>query len=669
MCGISGIANLNGTVSDLPQHIQRMTDAIRHRGPDGEGFLFCSGEEIISAFGNDTPEAVIHSSFKYSPQKNIKDVSGNFLFTLGHRRLSIIDVSPAGHQPMCSFDKKFWIVFNGEIYNYLELREELQQKGFSFHTNTDTEVILAAYQHWDKDCVKHFNGMWAFVIFDEQKNILFGSRDRFGVKPFYYYRDENVFAFASEQKALLKLPFVKSGIRFSFASDFLAGNIEFIEHGEENFFRNIFELLPSYCFRFDLSTKHFQRWSYFSLHYKNSLGKFKEEKFHKYKDETERLLFDSVKLRLRSDVPVGSCLSGGIDSSAIVGTMDELIRAGYEVNLGGRLKLFTLKFDEPEIDESRWAKLVVDKTKAEWHTVTPTADEFLKDLETLNYCQDVPVCSSGTYGQFRLMKQAKESGIKVILDGQGGDELFAGYLPYSFVQWNELAKKFRAGKLLQEISSEGKLFFNLRQWTKTSAKKSIANILPMQMQQAIFTSYFSHYEYLNKDLVHEYFKRQSYIFNRHPSTLNEALQKDFVNYRLKMYLKYEDRSSMWHSVEARTPFADDHPLIEYVFQIPGCYKIHKGIHKFLLREATKKMLPKEIKERKDKKGFVTPMAEWMNQINKNQLDYFDDSRNDFINVKKIKKDYKKIFSPKDVPSAVRAFKLISFAVWKKTFRL
>jgi len=673
MCGITGIINLNGTVGDIPKLISKMTDAIRHRGPDGEGFLFFNDFEVISAFGKDTPESVINSSQNYSPKVPVQSVSiDKIQFALGHRRLSIIDVSPAGHQPMCDAEKKIWIIFNGEIYNHIELKEELSQKGFSFRTNTDTEVILQSYLHWGEDCVNHFNGMWAFIVFDSRKNILFGSRDRVGVKPYYYYTDSTVFAFASEQKALLKLPFVKSGVNLKAASEFLVGDIQYIERGEENMFKNIFELLPAHNFRIDLKTRSFQKWSYYSLKTNTSFAGFEEKEFERYRDETEKRLIDSVKLRLRSDVPVGSCLSGGIDSSAIVSIMGNLAGDGHKVNLGGKLKVFTLTFEDPKIDESKWAKLVVDQTHADWNLVNPIGNDLLKDFRDLNYAQDIPVCSTGTYGQFQLMRRAKETGIKVILDGQGGDELFGGYHSHSLVFWKELMRKWKFRQLVNETSDNGKLFFSLKEIAKDFSKIQFASLLPNSLQKSFYRSYFKQNDFLNDEIINEYIRSggmKSELDVSNSSSLNEALLKDFTNTRLKMYLKYEDRSSMWHSIEARTPFADDHHLVEYAFGIPGTYKIHNGINKFILREAMRNFLPKQIKDRKDKLGFVTPIDKWVKQMQNQSMDYFDDSLNDFMDVKKIKNNPDKFFSASNHAEAVRVFRTISFAVWKKIFNL
>jgi len=419
MCGIAGLVNYGNSVS-TSDAIKKMADVIAHRGPDDEGFFLSSESKDVTAFGQDTPVQIISSSIHYTPNESITSFhSEQFDVALAHRRLAILDLSPAGHQPMCNSDKNVWLTFNGEIYNYIEIREELMQLGYTFLTNTDTEVVIASYKQWGINCVNHFNGMWAFVIYDKKQGVLFASRDRFGVKPFYYYHDKNIFAFASEQKALVKMPFVKTEINTAATFDyFVMGQIEYEEEG---MFKNVFELMPSHSFTYTFKNRDFKKWRYYELPNSSISHQFNSKTESEIVEELRVLLLNSVRLRLRSDVPVGACLSGGIDSSSIVGMMSSL--------LGDKIKnpVFTACFDDKAIDESSWAKKVVDTTNVYWHRVFPTSAELLTDLENLMYCQDVPIWSTSTYAQFRTMQSVKENGIKVIMDGQGGDELFGGY--------------------------------------------------------------------------------------------------------------------------------------------------------------------------------------------------------------------------------------------------
>ena len=662
MCGIAGIVKLTNTPIHLPESIRLMTQTISHRGPDDEGFMLCSENadlsselNIITAGSTDTPQNVCEAGSRYNPKKNISELDSDFFLAFGHRRLSIIDLSPAGHQPMCSGDGDLWITFNGEIYNYIELREELKMKGHQFTTQTDTEVVLNAYREWGNDCLSHFNGMWSFVIFDKNKKELFGARDRFGVKPFYYYKDTDVFAFASEQKALVKLPFVKTGINKKAVFDFFVKNE--IELQEEGMFLNIMELFPSHAFRFDLQTKEWRSWKYYSLKINESNEVFNSSHFAEITEHTRQLLVNAVALRLRSDVPVGSCLSGGIDSSAIVGIINHLFSQDATINIGKQLKLFTSSFNDAKVDESKWAKQMVDLTGGQWNQSFPDSTQLMNDLENLIFSQDIPIWSTSTYAQYRVMQSAKENGIKVVLDGQGGDELFAGY---------EHHQPFRLKELIQ---SQNSLLNQGSKFLKSYLKEQILKQLPDSVQLKSNLLYFKDLHYLNSDFLQEN-KSQLSINNQNKgNSLNALLADEFCNTRLKIYLKCEDRCSMWHSVESRTPFADDINLIEYGFQIPASYKIHNGVSKYILREAAKKYIPETIKNRKDKMGYTIPQNQWISEIKDQIKPLFDDDLKDYMNVKSVQKDYQQLFDIAEQPENSRIFKFISFAIWKKQFKL
>lgn len=667
MCGIAGIVKLNNTSIHLPDSIRLMMQTISHRGPDDEGFMLCSDDELITVGSETTPKDSWAAGYRYSPQKNISELNNNFHLAFGHRRLSIIDLSPAGHQPMCSGNGDLWITFNGEIYNYLELKEELKIKGHQFFTNTDTEVVLNAYIEWGSDCLSRFNGMWAFVIYDKNKKELFGARDRFGVKPFYYYRDADILAFASEQKALVKLPFVKTGINPKAVFDFFIKDE--IELEEEGMFKNILELFPSHAFRFSLQNNEWQSWKYYSLKTNESSEVFNPAKLSEITEHTRQLLVNAVALRMRSDVAVGSCLSGGIDSSAIVGIINHLLSQDATINIGSRLKLFTASFNNPEVDESNWAKLMVDQTGAQWNQTFPTSTQLFSDLENLIYSQDIPIWSTSTYAQYRVMQSAKENGIKVVLDGQGGDELFAGYEHHYPYHWKGLMKNFKISEAVKEMKSRDSLVNISGAFLKTYLKQQGIKQLPASLQLQLNYFYFKDLHYLNADFLQA---NQSQLNNNKGNkinSLNGMLANEFYNSRLKTYLKCEDRCSMWHSVESRTPFADDINLIEYGFQIPGAYKIHNGITKFILREAAQNFIPAAIKNRKDKMGYNIPHNQWITEMKDQLQPIFDDSLKDFINVKSLQKNYEQMFNIADKPYDSRVFKFISFAIWKKQFKL
>lgn len=665
MCGISGIVRLDDSPLDIIEAARSMNAAIRHRGPDGEGFLVASNDQCVPAFTDETPSDISDSSFAFSPKDHIGDAVQVPMLILGHRRLSIIDLSPGGHQPMCTPDRKHWITYNGEIYNYRELRSELEAKGRKFVTQSDIEVILHAWLEWGEACLQRFNGMWAFVIYNADTRQLFGSRDRFGVKPFYYYHDKHVFTFASEQKALLKNAAVKTSLNPDAVADyFLAGEIEY---ETESFFKNIFELFPAHAFTLDLRTKKFKQWAYYQLNVEERFEAFRQTRFDEHRERVAALFTDAVRLRLRSDVPVGSCLSGGIDSSAIAGAIHALKNEDQQINLGGQLKLFTTTFPNSPIDESQWAKEVVQRTGAEWYTVTPQKDELLRDLESLIYCQDVPIWSTSTYAQYRTVQLAADHGIRVLLDGQGGDELFAGYNPHYIFYWGELLNHFRLGRLWREVNAFGGFPGGFRHWTRDRLKYKVLPRLSANRQVSIMRNYFDDLKYLDEGLIERYRVRLSEKKKEVPQTLNAMLSSEFVNTRLKGYLKCEDRCSMWHSVESRTPFADDHPLIEYTFAVPGQYKIRNGTSKHLLREAVRPYLPDSIYRRRDKMGYITPNNKWLSEIHETLRPYFDQDFSGILNKDLFEKDYKTLFSAEGKPENGRLFKFMAFAVWRKVF--
>ena len=660
MCGISGVIAFKGSTAD-PKSLKLMNDAIRHRGPDGDGFLFFRDEKPHTAFGDETPPAIRNCGTSFAPVQHLNDLKGGFNFGFGHRRLSIIDLGENGYQPLCNPDQTLWITYNGEIYNYIELKTALQAKGHSFHTRTDTEVILAAYREWGTDCVSRFNGMWSFVIYDTEKKLFFGSRDRFGVKPFYYYRDEGCFLFASEQKALLKHPVVKSGINPQAVADyFIAGEIEYSEQG---MFSNITELFPSTSFTLDARTGQYRHWTYYQLHTTNAYEEFDQAKFIRYRDRCEDLLTEAVRLRLRADVPVGSCLSGGIDSSAIVGIIKALSGKNHT------LETFTASFPQKEFDESHWAKMVADQAGARSHFSTPTRDELVADIENLVYSQDAPVWSTSTYAQYRVMKLVKDCGVKVIMDGQGGDELFGGYQPHYTWYLADHLKNMRFGQALRSVADYGSFPSSLRALGKDYLKFKSLHYLPRDLQNKINTGYFKDLDYLNPDLISAYTQKLKDKPRGQPGSLNEKLLSEFVNTRLKCYLKCEDRCSMWHSVESRSPFADDHPLIEYVFSIPGNYKIHNGTHKYLMRESVRKYIPAAVLARKDKMGYASPNNKWVSEMREQMRPYFTDHLSPYFRMDKLMKDYDSFFNIESKPENGRIFKFMLFAVWMKVFNL
>jgi len=657
MCGIAGVYSFKEKTEK--SWILNMANALKHRGPDDEGYLAVSSKnkEVYHLIGTDS---------KVQRMK-IEDFNKPVNLLLGHRRLSILDTSPLGHQPMSNRNKTIWIVYNGEIYNYVELRKELKSFGYEFRTNTDTEVLLAAYEKWGERCLDRFNGMWSFVIYDRRRNILFGARDRFGVKPFYYYVNNKFFAFASEIKAIMRLPFVRSGINPKTVFDYLVLGFEEIE--EEGFFKDIFELQPSFAFTYNLFSNEFKKWRYYTLEYIDKWEKFNERNLKKYKATIKELLVDSVAIRLRSDVPVGSCLSGGIDSSTIVCIINKLLEKDSIKQIGDRQKVFTAGYEVDAIDERKWATRVVEQTKTSWYKTIPKSEELLADVEDLIWTQDIPFGSTSIYAQYRVMKLAKESGVKVLLDGQGGDELFTGYRGYYGTYAMEILRHFDIVRFIKEWKNTANSSLSKMSLMVLGMKAIGANVLPTTLKAVTLSMTTKIKNYINPHFWNNYKFRLEMIKKKAKKSLNEALHEYMTGFNLKTLLRYEDRNSMKFSIESRTPFADDISLIEYVFQIPSAYKIYEGWSKYLLREATKGILPDEIRTRTDKIGFAVPEYSWLKESKDVMKEYMTDDLCAFFNVRKVLDDWDVLVDNQSESGITSVWRFINLAIWKKVYAL
>jgi asparagine synthase (glutamine-hydrolysing) len=660
MCGIAGIFSLEKPVkTDL---VRAMTDSLRHRGPDDEGYL------ALTAAGNQLHH-LIGSDSTVEGQR-IEAFTADCKLLLGHRRLSILDVSPAGHQPMSSSDGSHWIVYNGEVYNYIELREELKELGYSFRSGTDTEVILAAYDAWGADCLMRFNGMWAFVIYDRRRHILFGSRDRFGVKPLYYYSSNGYFAFGSEIKAFTTLPFVEKRINPTAVFDYLVMGL--VEQEEEGFFEGIYELFPSHNFEMNLDRGTLRKWKYYELPYNDRWEKFNEAKCLDYVKDIKELLINAVSLRLRSDVPVGSCLSGGLDSSTVVCIINELIGKQSHSQLGHQQKVFTASYRNETIDESNWAKIVAESAQLDWYQAFPQSDEMFLDLEDLVYTQDIPFASTSIYAQYKVMELTQRESIKVILDGQGGDEVFSGYehfYPFLFVEmlrWLQFQSFYRELTNLSNSPIAGKVLWS--RLAKIGLSKIGNWLLPDSFHDAYRRSKNG-----NQYLTEAFWKNNRCMIeamaDRRACSLNGELHSFMEKKNLKTLLRYEDRNSMRFSVESRTPFADDMNLITYVFEIPSAYKIRDGWSKYLLRQAMQGTIPEPIRKRSDKIGFATPEYTWLAGNTDRLRDIIDNSDDEFIDIERVRRNFDTILSGQNRTGVTEIWKLINYLYWKKAFNL
>jgi len=446
---------------------------------------------------------------------------------------------------------------------------------------------------------------------------LFCARDRFGVKPFYYFSNDTFFAFSSEIKQLLHLYFVPKELNNEIIYDYLVWGM--LEHSDETFIKNIKKLLPGYTLTLNIPSKKFELERYFTP----SLSIPEQPIKDNWKSELLDMISNSIRIRLRSDVPVGTCLSGGLDSSTIVCISNKLIFEGDRIHpenlekrqqlFGKKQKVFTSSFQDKRFDESEYAKEVVEWSGASWHRVFPNSKELLSDLDKLIWHQDEPFGSTSIYAQFRVMKLAAENGIKVILDGQGGDELFAGYIDYYTSFFLEIIKKWNIPGLFNAIKAYTVIQSKRRLDAITLILKGlIKQVTPLYLKKCLLLKK-SNVRLINKDF-YNMFRNRIGMFERNYFSLNETLLADTLRFSLPRLLRYEDRNSMAFSIEARVPFTDDHILFDYVLSMPSDIKINQGWTKHLLREAVKGIIPERVRLRRDKMAFAIPEKIWLREI-------------------------------------------------------
>ncbi len=591
MCGISGIFCFDDR--SLIDKIVKMTDLIKYRGPDDFGYLgYNTGTHYLKHFKE--PGEVIESC--------------NFF--MGHRRLSIIDLSQNSRQPMSYMDDRYHLVFNGEIYNYVELKIILNKKGYTFHSKSDTEVILAAYNEWGTNCVQYFNGMWAFSLLDKKENTLFCSRDRLGVKPFYYFSNNTGFAFGSEIKQLLILDFVEQKFDLGTVFDYLVFDI-YNSLGSDTFYNSVKQLQAGHNLFINLNDLKLpdglEQKQYWHLDITKKLDGQTDADYGKKFCE---LFEDSVKLRLRSDVPVGTALSGGLDSSGIACMINKIHDAG---NISDLQTTFTSCSDRPEYDETTFAELVVKHTNSKAYFTIPTSEKLLNDHEKLIWHQEEPFLSTSIFAGWCISELTRQNGVIVTLDGQGPDEMLGGYHPYDFYLSDMLQQGKISSFLKGAVTYKNKLDISynklLYQVLKTFSKKYISN--------SQFVRHNHNLLYLNKDYINEGFQKSHYL-NRYNNIMKDQgyLDTYFLNsttlFPLPGILKQVDRNSMAFATESRLPFLD-YRLVEYTFSLPISQKINNGLSKIVYRNAMKDILPEPIRTRKTKLGFVTAEPFWLRE--------------------------------------------------------
>lgn len=535
MCGITAIIDY-AKIEPKVEDIKSMTNLLAHRGPDGEGFYIGGG------------------------------------VALGHRRLAIIDTDPRSNQPM--HRSRLHLVFNGMIYNYLEIKEELSTLGATFSTTSDTEVILAAYNQWGLSAFERFNGMWAIILYDEKEKKIICSRDRFGIKPLYYTRIANRIYFASEIKAFQAIKDWQPKINHTRLMEYLAYNMS--DHTEETMFANVYQIPKSHHGVICLQANDMCINRYYDIHKdeQNDGSKFME------------LFYDAIKLRTKTDVPLATTLSGGMDSSSIVSVMANKME--YKPTT------YTLAYPGYKLDESNFALKVNQKYKIASHLTTTTEEYLTQHIDSLVYHQDEPFAGITVMAQSNIYENINRDGYKVVLGGQGGDEILCGYDKFSLGYFKEKIKTQPLVAITEMFQ-----FQKLRSFDVAGALQSI--VFYENNKRKKFVAWYI----LNEKQDSTRFKRTQ------ENDIFEMSYNLLFGLGLSALLRYEDRNSMSFGIESRLPFLD-YRLVKYCLHMNSNLKLKNGITKDILRKSMKDIVPDDIINRNDKMGFVTPQNEWMN---------------------------------------------------------
>jgi asparagine synthase (glutamine-hydrolysing) len=574
MCGIAGIVSANKHEVQL-EKLQALTNVIEYRGPDGDGHWIDQAQTV----------------------------------GLGHRRLSIIDLSNAGSQPMHYLDK-YTIVFNGEIYNYVELREQCLQKGYTFKSHTDTEVLMALYDWHGIDCLQYLDGMFAFALYNSETKKLFIARDRFGEKPlFYSYQPNKYFYFGSELKQLWAAGIAKETNEVMLYNYLNYGYVQNSEDLSETFYKNCLRLPhANYCIINTQKVIIEKQAQYYNIDYTNINYSITETQA---KNKLRELFYMSTAHRLRSDVQVGSSLSGGLDSSLVVGTINEIAKEQNHTSVNAT---FSAEFPGFKKNERPFMDMVIAHTNSEPYFVTPDDEGLLANFEKLCYHQEEPFGSASIYVQYCVMQLAKQKGVTVLLDGQGADEVFAGYHYYYPYFFKDLYKKNRVNYKEQVTAYLQTHKDNAINGAQHSALKNLAQVYLPSMLDTLRKTKLKRSglfkESINKEFMHTY-KNSMYNNEVKITSLNHALYYSaFKGGALQELLRYADRNSMAHSREVRLPFLN-HQLVEFIFTLPEWFKINKGWTKWIMRETFDKELPIDIAWRVDKIGYEPPQQKWL----------------------------------------------------------
>jgi asparagine synthase (glutamine-hydrolysing) len=613
-------------------------ERLAHRGPDDLGWLALHREKIVQ--GQDVPQNSVAQ------------------LLLLHRRLSILDLSAGGHQPMLTPDGRYGIVFNGEIYNYLELREELETLGHRFHSRSDTEVLLVAFAQWGVQCLHRLVGMFACAILDRPARRLWLIRDFFGIKPLYYAFWQEGMAFASEIGPLLELPGVARSVNPRRLYDYLCSGIT--DHGAETMFASIKQIPPAHFLEIDLEQLEAVRpIRYWDIE-RADFPEHTERSFEQAAESLRELFLDTVRLHLRSDVPVGAALSGGIDSSAIVMAMRRL---------DPTLDIHTFSFiaDDAAISEERWVDVVAGAASTHVHKVKLTSDELIADLDRLIEVQGEPFISTSMYAQYRVFQAAQQAGIKVMLDGQGADELFAGYPSYRLARvasllrsghWDHAVRLAHGGR----VSTRGWNVF--ARALGRSAPTSVQRVLRRALRRETMPAWLNTNWFREQGVEPVPHRQQD-----GEELLKQELYQTLTETSLPQLLHYEDRNSMAFSIESRVPFLNP-GIAQFVFALPERFILAtNGTTKAIFRRAMRGIVPDVILDRRDKLGFPTPERQWLFSFRTSIEQVLKDptaSRISALDLPEIWKEWDAIMSQKRAVGS-EVWRWINLILWTEHF--
>ncbi|MBF0193098.1 MAG: asparagine synthase (glutamine-hydrolyzing) [Magnetococcales bacterium] len=583
MCGIAGLVT-NRQIGPQDHICAQMIESMKHRGPDDHGWLLASNGKVARG---------------HLPADNISPQ-----VMMLHCRLAILDLTQAGWQPMVRNNDRLFIVFNGEIYNFKEIRAVLEKKGQKFFSTSDTEVILAAYAHWGEEAVNHFEGMFAFAIFDKQKNSMFLARDGFGIKPLYYTLLNGTFIFASEIPTLLQYPGVNREANSQALYDYFIFGAS--DHREgKTLFSHIHQLPAGHSLTISLNDPTNL---ILKQYWQPTLSTANGITFPDAVERLRELFLESISLHIRSDVPVAAALSGGLDSTAIVMAMRK------EMGDGTSFNTFSFIANEAGINEEIWVDDVVQASGVGNYKVTPKPEEFAQDIDQLIKLHGEPVFSTSMYAQYRVYKLIAQHGIKVVLDGQGADEILAGYLYYLGARVTSLVRQGRyidAGKFALNAKKRPGVGMQIFNFTGEFLIPKHLHTLPRRIiGKPLEAAWMNSPWFANQNVV-----MQSIRSSKSDEALREQLMQTLTATGLPKLLRFQDRNSMAFSIESRVPFLNK-KIVDFLFSLPEEYLIDDGGNsKAVFREAMGGMIPQSVLNRRDKVGFTTPENSWMVHMN------------------------------------------------------